>query len=215
MQTVEVSRKVLVVDDEPIMATLLASALETGGFQTLTCASVREAREVIDDFDPDAAVLDISLGHGMTGIDLAHVLQHTNPGVAVLLLTKHADLRAAGHTEAGLPPNCGLLRKQAVTEVNDLIAAVEALLAEQPVPTASKTGPLAQLTAQQIAVLRMAAQGYTNSEIARQRGRTANTVEKMLLAIYRKLGVETNSEVSPRVEAIRVFINAEGMPERP
>lgn len=211
-----VSRRVLVVDDEPIMTALVSNALHSGGFVTHTCASVREAREAIVEFDPDAAVIDISLGRGPTGIDLAHVLQHTHPGVAVLLLTKHTDLRAAGHEQADLPAGCGLLRKESVGNVDELIGAVEALLAERATRRPEQSsGPLAKLTTRQVAVLRMVAQGYTNPEISRKRGTTTSAVEKMLAAIYSTLGIEPSGEISQRAEAIRVFIANAGIPERP
>ena len=211
-----VNRRVLVVDDEPIMAALVSNALHSGGFLTRACASVREAREAIVAFDPDAAVIDISLGRGPTGIDLAHVLQRTHPGVAILLLTKHADLRAAGHEPGDLPAGCGLLRKESVGEVGELIGAIEALLAEHATrrPEQSR-GPLAKLTTRQVAVLRMVAQGYTNPEISRRRGTTTSAVEKMLAAIYSALGIEPSGEISQRAEVIRIFIANAGIPERP
>lgn len=210
------SRRVLVVDDEPIMAALVSNALHSGGFETRACASVREAREAIVAFDPDAAVIDISLGRGPTGIDLAHVLQRTHPGVAVLLLTKHADLRAAGHEPSDLPPGCRLLRKESVGEVDQLLAAIESLLAERTTRRPEKSsGPLARLTMRQIVVLRMLAQGYTNPEIARQRGTTISAVEKMLAAIYNTLDIGPTGEISQRAEAMRIFIANAGIPERP
>ena len=208
-------RRVLVVDDEPIMAALISSALESGGFQTLACSSARTAREAINSFDPDAAVLDISLGEGATGIDLAHVLHRAHPGVVVLLLTKHADLRSAGYTAADLPANCGLLRKDSVNETGKLLAAVEGLLSEQTTRARTEPiGPLADLTTQQIAVLRAAAQGYTSAEIARQRGTSTSAVDKMLAAIYDTLQLKAGGEINPRVEAIRIFISNAGVPER-
>ena len=210
-----IRRRVLVVDDEPIMAALISSALESGGFETHACSTARAAREAINSFDPDAAVLDISLGEGATGIDLAHVLDRAHPGVAVLLLTKHADLRSAGYTPADLPANCGLLRKDSVNEASSLIAAVEALLSEQMTRARTEpTGPLAQLTTQQITVLRAAAQGYTSAEIARQRGTSTSAVDKMLAAIYDTLRLKADGEINPRVEAIRIFITNAGVPER-
>lgn len=210
------SRRVLIVDDEPIMAALLSTALEAGGFQTHSCTTAREARAAIADFDPDAAVLDVSLGRGPSGIDLAHIFDQKHPGIAVLLLTKHSDLRAAGHSRNDIPKNCGLLRKESLSDTRELITALESLLREQATRTQDESsGPLATLTTQQIAVLRMVTQGYTTPAIARIRGTSVSAVEKMLAAVYVNLGLDASGDVSPRAEAMRIFIAASGVPERP
>jgi DNA-binding NtrC family response regulator len=85
-----------VVDDEPIMAALLATALESGGYEVRTAPDAPKARADLDRFDPDMVVLDIALGRGPSGVDLAHVVHRRHPGVGILLLTKHPDLRTAG-----------------------------------------------------------------------------------------------------------------------
>ncbi len=60
----------------------------------------------------------------------------------------------------------------------------------------------------------MVAQGFTTTEIARRRGCTTSAVEKVLGVIYRRLNVDTDSAIHPRVEAIRIFAAAAVLPER-
>ncbi len=98
-------RRVLVVEDEGFTSGLVCAALRGAGLEVRASASAAEARREVAAFDPDAAVIDLNLGAGPNGIDLAHILSHQNPGVALLLLTKLPDLRAAGYTEADLPPD--------------------------------------------------------------------------------------------------------------
>ena len=91
-------RKALVVDDEPLVASLTASTLQAAGFDVRTAGSAGEARRQVDSFDPDVAILDISLGSGPTGVDLAHALDATHPGLGLLFLTKVTDLRTMNLT---------------------------------------------------------------------------------------------------------------------
>jgi len=210
-------RRLLVVDDEPIMAALLATALESGGYEVRTAPDAPKARADLDRFDPDMVVLDIALGRGPSGIDLAHVVHRRHPGVGILLLTKHPDLRTAGFAPEDLPPGCGFLRKESVTDTAELLAAVEEVLSDQAARTFdyhSPSGQLATLSPRQLEVLRMVAQGLTSPEIARRRHTTTSAVEKMLGTIYQALSIEPSSAVSQRAEAMRVFIAEAGLPDR-
>jgi len=207
-------RSILLVEDDPFTSGLVASALRTAGFDVHAAANAREAREKVVQVDPDAAILDLSLGPGPNGVDLAHVLARQHPGVALLLLTKLPDLRAAGYTMADLPATCGFLRKEAVSDPDQLIAAVETALSDHVVREGRGDSPLAALTATQFAVLRAVAQGYTTPRIAELRGTTVSAVEKVLGNIYDSLGIGDDEGVSRRSEAMRIFIEYVGLPPR-
>lgn len=210
-------RRVLVVEDEGFTSGLVCAALRGAGFEVRAAASAAEARREVAAFDPDAAVIDLNLGTGPNGIDLAHILSHQNPGVALLLLTKLPDLRAAGYTEADLPPTCGFVRKEAVTDADLLIQAVESALADRVQRMkghVDQASPLAALTETQFAVLRLVAQGYTTPRIAEIRGTTTSAVEKVLGSIYDALEIPKDDGISRRAEAMRIFVEYVGLPPR-
>jgi CheY-like chemotaxis protein len=125
-------RRLLVVEDEPLMASLLSEVLVAQGFVVQTAANTLQARTAVDSFDPDAALLDISLGDGPSGLDLAHVLDRKYPHIALLFLTKHADARTAGLADQDLPAGCGFLRKDRVRDTGYLLESLESVLAERP-----------------------------------------------------------------------------------
>jgi CheY-like chemotaxis protein len=55
-------RRILLVDDEPDIRTVVRLALETvGGYSVCVCASAAEALERIEDFRPDLVLLDVML----------------------------------------------------------------------------------------------------------------------------------------------------------
>jgi DNA-binding response OmpR family regulator len=80
----EERRRVLVVEDETLMSSLLADVLTTAGFEAEVAANVLQARQSVKEFDPDVALLDISLGEGPSGLDLAHVLHAQRPDIALI-----------------------------------------------------------------------------------------------------------------------------------
>jgi DNA-binding NarL/FixJ family response regulator len=172
----------------------------------------------VKSFDPDVALLDISLGEGPSGLDLAHVLHASRPDIALIFLTKHPDRRTAGLDGADVPPGCGFLRKDMVTDTGYLLEAIEAVLTNRPGMVRHDLAPdrpLATLTTKQVDVLRMVAQGLTNAAIARERHTSERSVEMLLHSVFGTLGIPTTGDVNPRVEAIRCYISAAGMPGRP
>ena len=62
-------KKILVVDDEPEMLSLIRFTLEQGGFEVVTCDSGRHAWNAIIDNKPDLLVLDVMLP-GIDGYSL-------------------------------------------------------------------------------------------------------------------------------------------------
>lgn len=211
-------RRLLVVENEALMASLLADALTAAGFEVDVAANVIEAMESVKVFDPDAALLDISLGPGPSGIDLANALHDRRPDIAVVFLTRHPDRRTAGLEGATIPPGCGFLRKDMVKDTRYLLEAINTVLADRPDDVRhdlESNRPLAALTTSQLEVLRMAAQGLTNTAIAQQRGTSERAVELLLQSVLVALGIDGHGQVNPRVEAIRRYIQAAGMPERP
>lgn len=210
-------RRLLVVEDDALTASLLADALEAQGFEVSTSASVSEALVAVERFDPDAALLDINLGDGPNGIDLGHVLDRQRPDVALVFLTKHPDFRTAGVVEDELPAGCGFLSKDRVRDTDYLAHAIDAVLAERARDVRhdqDPAKPLAQLTAKQLEIMRLIAMGYTNESIAARKGVGRSSVERWAKEIFQGLGIDTAGELNPRVEATRMFIEAAGLPHR-
>ena len=200
-----------------MVAALLADSLATENFNIRTAVSADQAVATAEKFDPDIAILDINLGRGLNGVDLAFILSKQFPGIALLLLTQHPDLRTAGFEKSDLPPGCGFLRKQEVQTRTDIINAIDSLIGSevnQVRQDVDPDRPLANLTPTQIEILRMVAQGYTNQEIANKRNTSTRAVEGVLNAIFLNLGIANSSGINQRVEAVRMFITAAGTPER-
>ena len=210
-------RKLLVVEDEPLMASLLAESLNAANFNVETAPDAAKARKVIDRFDPDILLLDISLGDGPSGVHLAHAVHETRPDIAILILTKHPDAKSATSDGLDLPPNVGFLRKHLVNDISYLLNAIEKVLTDrhsevrqdQPV-----TSPIAQLSSQAIKVLALVAQGYNNTEIATRMDLSIKSVERWIETIYRELNIDSKGAINPRVESARQYYLIDGISQR-
>lgn len=211
-------RRLLIVEDEPLVAALLADALTSEGFTVAAASDVVSAREEIRDFDPDGLIIDISLGPGPTGVDLAYAVRKERSDIAILFLTRHPDLRTAGVSADQVPPNCGFVRKDRVTDKGYLVQAIEKVLtdADRDVRHDDDPGrPLGNLSEKQLTFLRLMALGYTNDAMAKESGLAVSSVERWVVGIFRDMGIESRGDVNPRVEAVRRYVAVAGIPERP
>ena len=67
------------VEDEPLIASLIADSLTKEGFEAATARNAVEARDQVRNTDPDAAVIDINLGAGPSGTQFGQWLHRTHP----------------------------------------------------------------------------------------------------------------------------------------
>lgn len=208
------SRRIVVVENEPLFRDLVAGMLETAGFSVATASNVSEAKKICDQTDPDAVVIDIDLGFGPNGLDLAIVLEEESPDRGIVFLTNLPDTRFLPDTAQKIPAKAAYLRKSQLLDSSELLNAIEAVLSER-VNLAlrhdlDQQRPLAALSRAQMEVLKLIAEGMTNASIAESRGTTIRAVEAMVTRVFSALGIDVNSEENPRVEAARAYFSARG-----
>ncbi len=209
-------RTVLVVEDDRLTLGLLAETLTQSGFVVGAAASATEARKMWTRMDPDAVVLDVDLGGGVNGFDLADAFRAQVPHLAVLFLSNLPDARFAGRNPASLPVDAGYVRKDQLSDPKALVAALDAVLRgmvrDIPRQDRDPDRPLANLSRTQIDVLRMVAMGMSNQQIATERGTTVKAVHNVIVRAMSLIGAEDADEGNTRVAAAREFIRAAGLP---
>lgn len=210
-------RRVLLVDDDPLMTSLLRDVLEQKGFEVNAAGSAADARDALVAFDPDIALIDLELGGGPSGVDMAHLIHTQHPGVVIIILTRYPDLATAGFPDATLPPGAGFIRKDLVEDPDQIVAAIDAVVAERTDEVRhDRDGARAfdVLTPAQLEVLTLMSQGFDNDAIATRRGCSVSSVANLIAEIYKRLGIDPRGELNPRVEAVRQFAQTSGLPER-
>ena len=80
---------ILIVDDEPEVAEVLAKSLNRQGHRTTVVHSGADALKAVSGAAPDAMFLDISMP-GMNGLDVLSQVRQTQPSLAVVVITGHA-----------------------------------------------------------------------------------------------------------------------------
>ena len=80
---------IMIVDDEPQVAEVLAKSLSRQGHKTTVVHSGEDALRIISNAAPDALFLDVSMP-GINGLEVLAVVRRTRPQLAVVVITGHA-----------------------------------------------------------------------------------------------------------------------------
>jgi two-component system, OmpR family, response regulator len=161
--------RVLVVDDEPTLAEVLASVLRYEGWEARTAGDGSSAVRTAREFQPDAVILDIMLPD-FDGIEVLRRLRAFSPKICVLFLTARdaVEDRIAGITAGGddyvtkpfsleevLARLRGLLRRADVARSHsDSELAAGDLTMDEDAREVRRGGELIELTATEFELLR-------------------------------------------------------------
>ena len=90
--------RVLVVEDDPVVAMTVSTALEDAGFAVLSAATADEALPILSAAAVDLLFSDVVMPGSMSGVDLAREARRLRPGLPVILATGYSEeiARAAG-----------------------------------------------------------------------------------------------------------------------
>ena len=206
------SGRVLVVDDDRFTASLLADALMGAGWSVVGPAhDVAGALALIERATSlDAALLDLDLGPGPDGIDLAVALRQRFPDVGLVMLTAYRTPRLFRPDRYEVPVGVRLVSKADVRNVSlidaELRAAIAAPHAINPgVMTPPVTLDGVQLTDRQVLVMRLVADGLSNAAIADRVGIAEESVEKAVARLIRRLDLSVEAGGNPRVLLARAY----------
>lgn len=209
-------RQALVVEDDTFTSAMLAESLTANNFAVETAANAEEAHEILSWHEPDVILIDLHLGSGPSGFDVAHYVAKNHPETAILAITRHQAPEFIGHGYKSLPAHAMFMSKDKITSIDELLGSIDTAMTAERISHNKIVidTPLNNLTKTQTKVLRMLAQGYRTSEIATARNTSNNAVEQVLTAVYRALDIKSDPTINPRTEAVRIYIKYAGLPTR-
>ena len=213
----------MAAEDSYVIREFLVSTLEAAPEIALVavCSNRDELDSAIDSVHPDVLVTDIRMppSGGDEGIAVAARLRETNPHVGVVVLSQYAEPQyAVSLLETGSDRRAYLL-KERIRNRQDLIGAVEAVarggsvidprIVEVLIQARARAdrSPLAQLTPRELELLGQIAAGKSNGAIAESLVLTKRAVEKHVNAIFSKLGLPEDKDVSRRVKATLIYLS--------
>ena len=88
------THKILCVDDELSIRTILAKALKAEGYDVITAINGEEGVEVAESQEPDLILLDIGLP-GIDGIETLTRIKKQNPDTVAIMITAEGTIESA------------------------------------------------------------------------------------------------------------------------
>ena len=203
--------RLLIVDDHPMVREGLRSMLAGERMEIVgEAANGREAVQTLTETSPDVVLLDLELPD-TNGLTLLRRIREIAPDVQVLVLTMHEDparvrqavqAGAAGYVLKGVDRAELLASVRAVTTGESVLdprllrAVIEVTDAGRTPASSAQT-----LSAIELDLLRLVADGLTNRQIGARLNWSQATVKKYVQRVLEKLGVIDRTQAA--AEAVR------------
>ena len=183
------------------------------------CDHGEQLLEAVERERPTVVITDVRMppSGDAEGIRVARRLRHAHPAVGVVVLSQYAEPRyGLGLLEDGAAGRAYLL-KDRIAEPAELMAAIDvvahggSMIDPKMVALLMGRGeragsPIGQLTAREREVLAQMAQGKSNAGIAESLVLTKRAVEKHVGAIFTRLDLKDEEDVSRRVVAVLMYL---------
>ena len=213
--------RVVVADDSVLFREGLARLLEASGFEVVGRAGdAVQLLAAVEAGRPDIAITDIRMPptHTTEGLQAAAQLRERDPDIAVLLLSQYVEtahaLRLLERGAAGI----GYLLKDRVSDVREFLdsvrrvgtggSAIDPEVVAQLVVRKRQRDLVGDLTERERDVLRLMAEGRSNSAIGEGLSLSPKTVESHVRSIFMKLELEPTEEDHRRVRAVLTYLRA-------
>jgi DNA-binding NarL/FixJ family response regulator len=213
--------RVVVADDSVLFREGLARLLDASGFDVVGRAGdAVELLAAVEAERPDIVITDIRMPptHTTEGLQAAARIRERDPEIAVLLLSQYVEtthaLRLLEHGASGI----GYLLKDRVSDVREFLAAVRRVgsgssaidpeVVAELVVRKRQRDLVGELTERERDVLKLMAEGRSNSAISDALHLSPKTVESHVRSIFMKLELEPTEEDHRRVKAVLTYLRA-------
>lgn len=199
--------KILIVEDEPLIAEGIALHLKNSAFSVAAIAyDADEALQALQTKNPDIAILDINLESKKDGIEIAEYINKICP-IPFIYLTSYSDKAILERAKATSP--AGFIVKP--FNKNTLLATLEIAVSNYAQQNNNHVPQLSlrkinkrlsdPITEREFEILQLVYEGKNNQDICDKLFIAMNTVKRHVTNIYFKL------DVNSRTEAITLIRN--------
>ena len=196
--------RVVLVDDHPLFLVALELSLRDAGVDVVGAAGTgAEGLALVREQRPDAVLLDLAMP-GLDGLTCVRRLAAEHPAIKVVVVSSEQDDSAIGDVLAAgavcfvgkCVPTAHLVHALLAVTCDGLIR----YRGDGPAVSLERTrggrDECHGLTKRELEILRLAANGASNSQLARSLWVTEQTVKFHLSNVYRKLGVANRTAAS-------------------
>ncbi len=215
LQTHSDQLKLLIVEDDKILLTMMSHALTAEGFNVLAANDAQSAIQYFDKARPDVVILDIDLGAGPSGIDLANKMRQISGRIAIVFCTSFKDMRFIQGDYLKYPLHTVVLKKADVVNMekfsNAINEAVELIReSDESKPDNLHEKYYKDLTALEIELQTLIAGGHSNKQVAAEKGISLKSCENAIARLAKKLEIPAAEQSKQRVLLTRKYMELSG-----
>jgi DNA-binding NarL/FixJ family response regulator len=213
--------RVVVADDSVLFREGLARLLDGSGFIVVGQAGdAAELLAAVESTRPDIAITDIRMPptHTTEGLLAAAQIRERHPEIAVLLLSQYVETTHALRLLERGAARVGYLLKDRVSDIRDFLevvrrvggggSAIDPEVVAQLVVRKRQRDVVGDLTERERDVLKLMAEGRSNSAIGDALHLSPKTVESHVRSIFMKLELEPTEDDHRRVRAVLTYLRA-------
>lgn len=186
------SKKILIVEDDPIIAYDISIILQKNGYDISSiCHNATKAIDFLSKTSCDAAILDIHLGTGQSGIDLARII-HNKYQFPYIFLTSFSDEKTLQAAQEQGPYGYLVKPFQEATLLTTLSLAINN---HRVLKGSSQVSFPNSLTDKEKDLCEALIEGLSYQAIAEQMHVSINTIRYHVKNIYSKCDVKSRAEL--------------------
>lgn len=210
--------RIVIAEDSVLFREGLVRLLSEAGHEVIDAVGDAESLvTAVASRLPDLVIVDVRMPPTMTddGAQAAHAMRTSHPDLPIVLLSQHIETRHA--VDLVGTGSFGYLLKDRVLRVDEFVDAVERVAgggsALDPSVVAALVAPrrrddrLGSLSARELEVLGLVAEGLTNLGVASRLCVADRTVEAHMRSIFQKLGIPDSGDNHRRVLAVITYLS--------
>jgi DNA-binding NarL/FixJ family response regulator len=207
--------RIVLAEDSVLLREGLVRLLSDAGFEVVEAVPDAESfLRAVETARPDLVVVDVRMPPTFTdeGVRAALVVREQYPQVAVVVLSQYVEENYATELLAGRARGVGYLLKDRVADVGEFAdtlrrvasggTALDPEVVSQLLSRARRRDPLERLSPRETEVLRLMAEGRSNTAIAAALVVSEGAVEKHVSSIFTKLDLPPAEHDHRRVLAV-------------
>jgi DNA-binding NarL/FixJ family response regulator len=209
--------RVIILEDNPILAEGLSLLLDNSGFQVAAIATdADQFAKAIAEYEVDIAIVDVRLPPTFTdeGLRAAIEARRVRPGLPVLVFSQSVEEVYAAELLAAGSEGVGYLLKDRVSRVDEFLEAVRRVAGGGTVLDpevvsqlmVKRSSPLDRLTPREREVLALMAEGLGNTAIGEKLFISDGAVHKHVGNVFLKLDLPPTDSGHRRVLAVLAYL---------
>lgn len=215
--------RVVIVEDQALLREGIVALLRENGVEVVGQAEDAPGLlRLINGHKPDLAIVDVRLPPTFTdeGIKAAIEAREIDQGLGVLILSQYVEPVYTSELLANGTGGVGYLLKERVADIPAFLDAIGRVadggtaldreVVAELVQGRTGDSRLDELTAREVEVLSLMAEGRTNAGIAESLVVTPGAIEKHISSIFSKLDLPATGADHRRVLAVLTYLQATG-----